>query len=289
MTASASDPLSYKESFRQEWQRTAQGWHDWIAVINTWLADVTEQMLSLAGVQNGSRVLDLAAGDGGQSLAAAQRTGPEGYVLATDIASNFVALASQLAHERALPQLHAQVMDAEQLELPDNSFNAVISRLGVMYLPNPRLAFGEMLRVLRPGGRAAVIVYGNAQGSPHITIPVNIIRRRLNLPPPRADQPGPFSLGSPARLADLFHEAGFQEVETHVVNAPLRLKSAAECVRFRREAAGALQHMMRGLDQAAQDPIWQETEDALRAYEGPDGYESPSEILVGAGRKRSLV
>ena len=83
MTAASADAIRYKESFRQEWQRTAQGWHNWIVVINTWLADATEQMLSLAGVQNGSRVLDLAAGDGGQSLAAAQRVGTEGYVLAT--------------------------------------------------------------------------------------------------------------------------------------------------------------------------------------------------------------
>ena len=285
MGVSSSDPISYKESLRQEWQRTAGGWHGLMPVINAWLADATEQMLSLAGVKIGSRVLDIAAGDGGQSLAAAQRVGPNGYVLATDIASNLAALASQLARDRGLNQLRAQVMDAEQFSLANESFDAVISRMGVMYLPNPHQSFREMTRVLRPGGRAAVIVYGNAQGSPHMTIPVSIIRRRANLPPSQAGQPGPFSLGSPATLADLFREAGFREIETRVVNAPLRFKSAAECVRFRRESAGTLLQMLRSVDDAAQGPIWQEIEEALREYEGPNGFEAPTELLVGAGRK----
>src|SRR5256885_16561962 len=109
MGGPSSDPRSYKDSLRQEWQRTAGGWHDWMPVINVWLADATEQMLALAGVKSGSRVLDIAAGNGGQSLAAARRVGPNGYVLATDIASNFVALASQLARDRGLDQLHAQL------------------------------------------------------------------------------------------------------------------------------------------------------------------------------------
>jgi SAM-dependent methyltransferase len=287
MGDSSSDSMSYKDSIRHEWQRTARGWHDWMPMINGWLTGATELMLSLAGVKIGSRVLDTAAGDGGQSLIAAQRVGPNGYVLATDIAPNFVTLASQLARDLGLDQLHARVMDAEQLDLSNQSFDAVISRLGVMYLPNPRRGFAEMARVLRSGGRAAVIVLGNAQGSPFFSIPVSIIRRRAALPQPQPGQPGPFSLGSPAILAGLFREAGFCEIETHVVNAPLRLKSAAECVRFRREASGTLQQMLRGLDATAQSETWQEIEEALRVYEGPDGFESPSELLVAAGLKQS--
>jgi ubiquinone/menaquinone biosynthesis C-methylase UbiE len=237
MSVSASDPANYKESIRQEWQRTAHGWHDWMPMINRWLAEPTEWMLAHAGVERGSRVLDTAAGDGGQSLLAAQRVGPDGYVLATDIASNCVALAAQLAVEHGLGQLHAQCMDAEQLDLPDASFDAVISRLGVMYLPAARRGFAEMLRVLRPGGRAAVIVFGSAQANPFFSVPISIIRRHAGLPAPQPVQPGPFSLASPDKLAQLFHAAGFAEIQTQIIQAPLRLPSAAECVRVRREAS----------------------------------------------------
>ncbi|MEE8289205.1 MAG: methyltransferase domain-containing protein, partial [Nitrosomonadaceae bacterium] len=103
----------YKNVNREQWQATAQAWHDWMPHVTRWLREATDTMLDMADVGPGDRVLDLAAGDGDQSLAAATRVGPTGYVLATDIAPNFVALAEQVAKDARVSQLEARLMDAE--------------------------------------------------------------------------------------------------------------------------------------------------------------------------------
>ncbi len=277
------DPSAYKNAVREEWQVAAEGWHRWIPTINTWLHHPTEMMLDLAEIRLGSRVIDIAAGDGGQSISAAERVGPSGEVLATDIAPKFVALANEVAAQTGLVQLKAKVMDAEALQAPDSSFDAAISRLGLMYLPNPLRGLEEIKRVLRPKGRISAIVFTTAEKTPFFSVPVRLIRERRGLPPPEPGRPGPFSLGAPGALAGMLAKAGFKDVQEHLVEAPLRFASAAECVLWRRQASGTMQQMLRGLDDDAQAKIWQEVEEALRPYETQGGFESPCELLICSG------
>ena len=136
MNTSQFDHIKYKESILAEWQKTAEGYHRWIPFISQWLGPATELMLDLAVLESGAHVLDLAAGDGDQTLAAARRVGATGYVLATDIAPNFVAFAAQSAHAAGLEHVEARVMDGENLELEDAAFDAVISRLKHCQLPS---------------------------------------------------------------------------------------------------------------------------------------------------------
>ena len=279
------DPVAYKQAITQEWGRAAQGWHRWIPAINAWLSVATETMLDQAGVGEGCRVIDIAAGDGGQSVAAAGRVGPSGEVLATDIAPEFVKLANAVASEMGLTQLSAQVMDAESLTLPDDRFDAAISRLGLMYLPDLQRGLLEIKRVLRPGGRLSAIVFTTAEKAPFFSIPVKLVRDKRGLPPPEAGRPGPFSLGAPGVLAANFAAAGYRDVREQVVEAPLRFASAEECVRWRREASGTMQEMLSGLDDAAKDEIWAELEDAMRQFETPKGFESPCELLICSAAK----
>jgi SAM-dependent methyltransferase len=240
-------------------------------------------MLDLAEIKPGSRVLDLAAGDGDQSLSAARRVGPTGYVLATDIAPNFVAFAVQSAGAAGLQNVEAQVMDAENLELEDASFDAVISRLGLMYLPNLQHSLQEIRRVLRPGGRISAIVFSTPERNPFFAIPVSVIRCRAQLPSPTPGQPGPFSLGAPGALEEALREAGFKDVETRLVSAPVYMASATECLRWRQETSGTLQQMLTSLDEAERREVWREIELEFRQLEGAGGFESPCEVVVGAG------
>jgi ubiquinone/menaquinone biosynthesis C-methylase UbiE len=106
-------------------------------------------MLDQAKITFGNRVIDIAAGDGGQSVGAAERVGATGEILATDVALEFVKLANVVASELKLKQLRAEVMDAENLPLSDNYFDAAISRLGLMYLPDLQKGLSEIRRVLR--------------------------------------------------------------------------------------------------------------------------------------------
>jgi len=274
------DPVAYKQAITQEWERAAQGWHRWIPTINAWLEEATETMLDQAIIKEGGRVIDIAAGDGGQSVAAAQRVGSSGEVLATDITPEFVKLANAVASKTGLTQLKGEVMDAESLTVPDNQYDAAISRLGLMYLPNLQKGLSEIKRVLRPGGRVSAIVFTTAEKAPFFSIPVKLIRERRGLPSPEPGQPGPFSLGTPGVLAQNLVKAGFQDTQEQVIEAPLRFVSAEECVRWRREASGTIQQMLTGLDDQKKGKIWKEIEEALRQFETAAGFESPCELLI---------
>lgn len=279
------DPIKYKEAIRAEWQKTAEGWHRWIPFVSQWLGPATELMLDLAELAPGDHVLDLAAGDGDQSLAAARRVGPTGYVLATDLAPNLVAFAAQSARTSGLENVEARVMDGENLELEDASFDAVISRLGLMYFPNLQRSLEEIRRVLKPGGRVSVIVFGKPECSPFFSIPVSIIRRRAQLPPPSPGQPGPFSLGAPGVLGDALRSGGFKGVRAELFSAPVRMASGAECLRWREESSGTLQAMLAGMDEDMRQDIWQEIGLEFKKFEGNDGFESPCELVVAVGMK----
>jgi ubiquinone/menaquinone biosynthesis C-methylase UbiE len=284
--ATQFDPIKYKETTREQWQTAAEPWYRWGPTVEDWLGQATEVMLDLAQVGSGSRVLDVAAGAGGQTIAAARRVGPSGHVLATDISSNILLFASQAVRQEGMGHVETRVMDGESLEeLEEESFDAVISRVGLIYFPDQHKALSGMLRALKPGGRIASVVYSTAQNNEFFSIPVSIIRKRAQLPPPLPGQPGPFSLGGDGVLEEAYRGAGFRETETRVVPSPLRLSSAAECVRFERESFGALHQMMSGLPETERESVWEEIERELGRFEGPDGFEGPCEMLVGAGTK----
>jgi SAM-dependent methyltransferase len=288
MSAEATqfDPIKYKETTREQWQTAAEPWYRWGPTLEEWLGQATQTMLDMAEVGPDSRVLDVAAGAGGQSIAAAKRVGPSGYVLATDISFNILQFASEAARQEGLGNVETRVMDGESLEeLEEESFDAVISRVGLIYFPDQQKALTGMWRALKPGGRIACVVYSTAENNKFFSIPVSIIRKRAQLQPPLPGQPGPFSLGGVGVLEEAYQRAGFREAEARIVPSPLRLSSAAECVRFERESFGALHQMMSGLSQPERESVWGEIERELRQFEGPNGFEGPCEMLVGAGAK----
>jgi ubiquinone/menaquinone biosynthesis C-methylase UbiE len=280
------DPVQYKETTREQWQTAAEPWHRWGPTLEEWLGQATEVMLDMAQVGPGARVLDVAAGAGEQSIAAAKRVGSTGYVLATDISPNILEFASAAAQEEGLTNIETRVMDGEELEvLEEESFDAVISRVGLIYFPDQQRALTGMLRALKPDGRIAAVVYSTPENNKFFSIPVSIIRRRAQLPPPLPGQPGPFSLGGEGVLEEAYRRAGFREVWTEIVPSPLRLSSAEECVRFERESFGALHQMLSGLPESERGAVWEEIEEELRQFEGADGFEGPCEMVVGAGVK----
>lgn len=279
------DPVAYKNTTRGQWESAAQAWHRWGPTLEAWLGNATDTMLVLAGVHERDHVLDVAAGAGGQTLAAARRVGPGGAVLATDISPNILEFAAAEARAAALSNVTFQEMDGEQLEVEGGSFDAVISRLGLIYFPDQQKALGGMRAALRSGGRVSAIVYSTPDHNKFFSIPVSIIRRRAELPPPLPGQPGPFSLGAPGVVEATLEAAGFRDVQTRVIDAPLRLSSAAECVRFEKESFGALHQMLSSLAEVEREDAWAEIEGALTEFESADGFVGPCELVVVAGTK----
>ncbi|WP_144118390.1 class I SAM-dependent methyltransferase [Catellatospora sichuanensis] len=274
------DPQVYKSTTRRQWQDAAEAWHRWGPLIEDWLGAATRRMLDAAGISAGSRVLDVAAGAGGQTLAAAHRAGPAGHVLATDISPAILAYAERSARDAGLSNVAVLELDGERLDVPEASFDAVISRVGLIYFPDQQAALAGMRAALRPGGRVAAVVYSGADRNGFFSLPVGIIRRRAALPPPLPGQPGPFSLGAPGAAQEVFARAGFHDITVDAVDSPVRLPSAADCVRFERESFGALHQMLAGLSEAERDDAWAEITAELAAFEGPEGFVGPCEMLV---------
>jgi ubiquinone/menaquinone biosynthesis C-methylase UbiE len=279
------DPVAFKETTRQQWQGAAAAWHRWTPTLQTWLGPVTEAMLDMANLQTGGRVLDLAAGAGEPALSAAQRVGTSGHVTATDISSNILEFALQTARERGLTNFETRVMDGERPDQPDASFDAVLSRLGLIYFPDRSVALQGVRRVLRKGGRVVLAGFTTPDQNRFFSTPISIIRRRANLPAPALGLPGPFSLGGPGVMESVLKEAGFADVHTQKVQPQLKLRSAAECARFERESFGALQQMLAALPVMEQAAAWDEIEHELGIFEKRGGFEAPTELIVGAGTK----
>ncbi len=278
------DPVGYKTTTRQQWEDAAEAWHHWGPTLEAWLGEATERMLDAAAVTEGARVLDVAAGAGGQTLAVARRVGTGGRVVATDISPTILTYAAKQAADQGLTNVDTVEADAEDLSsLTDGSFDAVISRLGLIYLPDQVGALKGMRAALRPGGRLAAIVYSTPDRNDFFSGPVSVIRRRAGLPAPGPGLPGPFSLGGPGVAEEALTAAGFRDVAVEAVDAPLLLPSAAECLRFERESFGALHQMLAGVQPQEREHVWAEVEDGLRQFETPTGFAGPCELLVVRG------
>jgi SAM-dependent methyltransferase len=280
------EPVQYKTTTRQQWEDAAEAWHRWGPTLEAWLGEATERLLDAAGVTSGTRVLDVAAGAGGQTLAAARRAGPTGSVVATDISPTILTYAAKSAAEAGLTNIETVEADGEALDtLRAGSFDAVICRVGLIYFPDQQRALAGMRRALRDGGRVAAVVYSTPDRNEFFSLPVSIIRDRAQLPPPEPGQPGPFSLGGPGALHAALTTAGFSDVTVDAVPAPLRLPSAAECVRFEQESFGALHQMLAGVAAHERPAVWDRIEAALARFETPDGFVGPCELLVGSGTR----
>ena len=282
----AFDPAKYKNTTRDQWDAAAEAWHRWGGLLTSWLGPATETMFDMADIGTGSRVLDVAAGAGEQTMAAARRVGADGHVLATDLSAGILEFAAALAQEHGHQQVATQVLDGEALEnLKEGSFDAVISRVGMIYFPDQQKALAGMKHALRDGGKVAAMVYSTAERNGFFSVPVSIIRRRAQLGPPLPGQPGPFSLGGEGVLATALEQAGFRDVQSVTVEAPVCVSTAAECLAFEKESFGALHQMLGGLSDSEKGAAWDEIEESLRRFEGPAGFAGPCEMIVAAGTK----
>ena len=243
-------------------------------------------MLDLAGVQAGSRVLDVAAGTGESTLMTARRVGPKGHVLAADVSASMLNVAAEAARQAGLANVETRVMNAENIELDSDSFDAVICRIALMLFSTPGKALNRMRRVVKSGGKVAVMVYAALERNPYHSIFQETVRRLGNIPWPAPGEPWMFALGAPGVLEGLYREAGFQNESVHAAPIPRRFPSAAGAVaNMKKATTGDLGELMKQLKEADRERAWAEIEEKFRGFEGPNGFEVPGEVLVGVGTK----
>jgi len=280
------DATTFKVATREQWDKSASGWNDNGGLIRTWLHLPTDAMLVMADLRPGMRVLDVAAGAGDQSLDIAERVGASGSVLATDISPSILACARANAAAQGHRNIETCVADAEDLGVEDASFEAAICRLGLMLLPDPGRGLAEMHRALRPGGKASTMVFSSPDRNPCLGILVSTAMKYAGFPPRDPYQPGGLmSLGKPGLIDKLFCAAGFCEVSTTKVAAPMRLPSLGHYLHFIRTSASPILQIIAGMDDGKKSAVWAEIEDRLGEFNTPDGWIGPNELLLTVGQR----
>ena len=244
----------------------------------------TEMMLDLANMRVGDRVLEVAAGTGDLAIMIARRVGPNGYVLATDISTSMLNVAAEAVRNAGLTNVETRVMDAENIDLDADSFDAVICRMGLMLFSNPVKTLIGMHRVLKPAARVFALVWSTEEKNPYRGVPLAIVRRIGNN---LTEEPGLrlFALGKPGVLEETFRAAGFLDIAVHTVPTQWRFPSTAEAVRFMKDSYSGLLHLMTQLSETERELAWTEIEQQLSQFEGPNGFEAPGEVLMGVGTK----
>lgn len=281
----AFDPDQFRIATRAQWEAAAQAWHRWAPLLERWLGAATDAMLDMAGVVPGSRVLDIAAGAGEQTLDIARRVGPSGQVLATDISPGILALACHKFHVAGWARASTRVADAQALGLDGAGFDAAVCRLGLMFCGAPQAALASAHAALRPGGRFSALVFGSPQANPCIAILMASAMRHAGLPPPPSPPQSPppgslLSLGRPGLLAELLAATGFADIEVRALPAPMRLPSVQHYLDFVRSAGLPIMAILAPLTPEVQQAAWHDIAQQLARFNANGQWVGPNELLL---------
>lgn len=270
---SGFDPVEFKENIRKEWRSAAGGWRRWLHVVEAPEGGQrhSAKLVVLAELRPGGSVLDVGGGYGEPSLTAARVVGAEGHVVCTDISEEMLATARDRAAEAGVTNVEFLARDAEELDYDDETFDAVISRATLMFLPDVAGTLGRLHGFLRPGGKLAASVWGPIPAV-QFAAAFPVVAQELGLPPPAPGRPGAFALSDPAKLAALVTEAGFRDVETGMVPVIFETESPERFADFIRDVAPQLTTLLNGQSADVQERVWRKITDAYRPFEGADGH-----------------
>ena len=208
MESEAVDAVEFRDGQRQQWRKGAEGWRKRSQFIDGATAHVSERMVELAGVERGSRVLDVAAGYGEPSLTAAAVAGAEGKVVATDISPEMLVYGRERAAAAGLGNLEFVESEAANLDFPPESFDAALSRFGIIFEPEAEAAAALVRGFLVPGSRMVISSWGPPEQVPFIAVPMGTAMRTLGVDPPPPGRPARSRARQPKRLAGCSRAAG---------------------------------------------------------------------------------
>ncbi|HEX6580161.1 MAG TPA: class I SAM-dependent methyltransferase [Actinomycetota bacterium] len=270
--SSAFDPVEFKRNIRTEWRSAAGGWRRWLDVVEGPEGGQrhSAKLIELAELRAGDRVLDVGGGYGEPSLSAARVVGPDGRVVCTDISEEMLATARDRATEAGIHNVEFVARDAEDLDYDDETFDAVISRATLMFLPDVPGTLRRLHGFLRPGGTLAASVWGPIPAV-QFAAAFPIVSQELELPPPPPGRPGAFALSDLAKLAALVTDAGFRDVETGTLPVIFETDSPEEFTDFIRDVAPQLTTMLAGHPTSVQERVWGKITDAYRPFQDASG------------------
>ena len=274
----------------QMWGSVAVSWGEHGDHVEQRAEAVTRLMIDAVAPVPGDEILELACGAGGLGLAIADLVAPGGRIVLSDVAPEMVAIASTRAARRdevggAGTRVSAQVLDLEQIDIPDDSFDVVVCREGLMFALDPVRAASEIARVLRPGGRAAIAVWGPRDRNPWLGVLAKAVQEQTGTSVPPPGTPGPFSLGSDGALEKTLIAAGLEQIVVQPVDVPTHDASFEDYWQLRIDLAGPLKQRLAALPPQDLIAIREKVREGLSRYQTADGLRVPGLAYVGSARR----
>jgi SAM-dependent methyltransferase len=257
------DLAEYRQASYENWQRIAAAWGRERELIWEKTGHVGERLVERLDPQPGQTVLELAAGTGDTGFRAAMRLGPEGRLISTDFAPAMVENAQAVADGLALENVEYRVLDAERMDLDDDSVDGVLCRWGYMLFADPAAALAETRRVLRDGGRLCFSVWAAPDKNLWASVPGMVMVEQGHLPPPEPGTPGIFGITDPARIRELVTAAGFDEPQIEPVEITWEYPDADEHWRLTLELAGPLAEAIAALSEADRERVRKAVRDRI--------------------------
>jgi SAM-dependent methyltransferase len=261
------DLPEYREKSYQTWERMAPAWlreREWMWDVSR---KVGEGLVAKLDPQPGQTILEVAAGVGDTGFAAAQELADDGKLISTDFSPKMVEASRKRGAELGLNNLEHRVMDAENMDLGDDSVDGVLCRWGYMLMGDSARALRETRRVLRDGGRLCFSVWAGPEKNPWAAIPGGTLVQRGHMPPPEPGAPGIFSMGDPARVRELVTGAGFAEPEIDEISVEWKFDSRDDYWRFLNELAGGMALVIGALPDDEQQAVREQLDENANAFQ----------------------
>jgi ubiquinone/menaquinone biosynthesis C-methylase UbiE len=273
------------EDQRQDWNRVAGAWEKWDRLFEEQAGYLNHRLVADARLRQGHAVLDVGSGTGYPAILAAQTVGASGSVTGIDLAGDMLAVAQRKAKRLGLLNVTFRTGDATTLPFETASFDAVISRFCLMFLPDVPKASTEIARVLKPNRWFAVMVWTSPERNPRIGLSMAAMKQVFDLPPPDPTAPGIFRLAKPGELAGMLQEAGLVDITEQEFLAEWSYESPEHYYSTMMEIAAPVQNLMAGCSDSQRQEVKRLILEAASAYRQGDRITFPIAVRVVAGRK----
>jgi len=271
MSSQTFDAERFKRDSRSSWDAAAAGWEKWWPLFERCAQGVSNRLVELARIKSGDRVLDIATGTGEPAITAARAVGPSGRVIGVDHSSGMLDVARRRAASLGLSNVEYREGDAASLHEPPGSFDAIVCRWGLMFVPDLAAAARGIREALKPGGRLATAVWDSGDKVPMITIAGQQVRAALGIAPPPPGTPNPMSLADTSILERALTAAGFRDFKVEPMNVTFEFDSPQKFLESRRDISYDFRTSI-----ASQPPEMQRKVEEIvireaQAYVGTDG------------------
>lgn len=249
---------------RQSWNKFSGGWQKWDPFIQKWMGPVGKAIIEKAELKEGDRVLDTATGTGEPGLSAAKLVG-SGEVVGTDVAEEMVVFAEENAKTQGIKNFSAVAAATSELPFEDNSFDAAISRFGVIFAPDVTADIKEIMRVVKPGGKISAGAWAEPAKNSWATIVPKIIQEVMKTTPPPPDAPGIFRCAEPSSLPNIMSEAGLKDVDSIEVTGEFIVDSPEQYWEVMLEIAAPIVGALSKASEEVCEEIHQKTLEVVRS------------------------